>query len=126
VVLRAAMVFTLLGAGMNTLGHLLQIAAFATWWQVLTCYLGYVLPLALWLRHKPWHGQLMLAAVAFIPLELVGYALGTSIIYPGNIIERLFGVHNFSLVMVVVVTPLPWLGNVMARILDRLVDDEAS
>jgi hypothetical protein len=31
-----------LGAAMNATGHALEIAAFKYWWQVGTCYLGWV------------------------------------------------------------------------------------
>jgi hypothetical protein len=48
----------------------------------------------------------------------VGYALGTSVVADGNIIARLLGPHNFTLMMVLLVSPTPLVGN---AIVDRLL-----
>src|SRR6185436_11854092 len=86
-----------LGLAMNSLGHLLCLAYFRHWWQVATCYWGYVVPVALLLRNRaPWD-QVAWGVVAMVPLELVGYGFGTSLACPGNAIEAVLGVRNFSL-----------------------------
>jgi hypothetical protein len=119
-------VFLAMGAVMNGAGHLLSIAWFKHWWQVAPCYLGYVLPLALVLRGTPTASAWRTSILAFIPLELVGYALGTSVIADDNIIAAIVGTHNFTLVMVLLVSPTPLIGNAIVDVvsprLDRLFD----
>lgn len=100
-----------LGMAMNALGHLLCLAYFKYWWQVVTCYWGYVVPVALLLRRRSTVNQLGWGTVSMIPLELVGYGLGTSLPCPGNAIETILGVRNFSLAMVVICGVLPWVLN---------------
>ena len=41
---------------MNSLGKLLQIAEFASWWQVISCYALYLLPASL-LRLRAFHDE---------------------------------------------------------------------
>ena len=100
-----------LGLTMNALGHLLCLAYFKYWGQVVTCYWGYVVPVALLLRRRSNVDQLVWGTVSMIPLELAGYGLGTSLPCPGNAIETIFGVRNFSLAMVVICGVLPWVLN---------------
>jgi len=100
-----------LGVTMNALGHLLCLAYFKHWWQVVTCYWGYVVPVALLVRRRSTVDQLGWGIVSMIPLELAGYGLGTSLPCPGNAIEAIFGVRNFSLAMVVICGVLPWVLN---------------
>jgi hypothetical protein len=111
---------------MNALGHLLSIAWFKHWWQVIPCYLGYVLPLALVVRGSSTWTAWRTSVLAFIPLELVGYALGSSVVADDNIIAVLLGPHNFTLAMVLVVSPTPLLGNAIVDrllpVVDRLLD----
>lgn len=122
----SAVVFLAMGFAMNAIGHLLSIAWFKHWWQVAPCYLGYVMPLALLVRGTPTGAAWRTSVLAFIPLELVGYALGTSVVADGNIIAALLGPHNFTLVMVLVVSPTPLVGNAMVDrllpVVDRVLD----
>jgi hypothetical protein len=122
----SATVFLALGFAMNALGHLLSIAWFKHWWQVIPCYLGYVLPLALVVRGSSTWTAWRTSVLAFIPLELVGYALGSSVVADDNIIAALLGPHNFTLAMVLVVSPTPLLGNAIVDrllpVVDRLLD----
>lgn len=115
--LLSIVVFMALGVAMNGAGHALQIAWFKSWWQVVPCYLGYVLPLAVLLRPLPLAERWRWSLVAFVPLELIGYAIGTSVIADGNVIAAVVGPHNFTLAMVVIVTPTPLIGN---WLVDRL------
>jgi hypothetical protein len=119
--LLSVVVFLVLGVAMNGGGHLLHIAWFKNWWQVVPCYLGYVLPLALLLRSVPsgWE-RWRLSVLAFIPLELVGYAIGSSVIADGNVIAAVVGPHNFTLAMVLLVSPTPLLGNSIVDFVERL------
>ncbi len=102
-----------LGLAMNALGHLLCLAYFKYWWQVVTCYWEYVVPVALLLRSRSVIDQLGWGTVSMIPLELAGYGLGTSLPCPGNVIEAMLGVRNFSLAMVVICGALPWVLNTL-------------
>jgi hypothetical protein len=109
-----------LGLCMNALGHILCIAYFKHWWQVVTCYWGYVVPVALLIRNRSTLDQLAWGVVSMVPLELAGYGFGTSIACPGNAIEALLGPRNFSLAMIAICGPLPWLLNaISARLLGR-------
>jgi hypothetical protein len=112
-------VVLLLGSVMDSLGKLLAIAEFRHWWQVGTCYVGYVLPTALLVRHGRAIEQLAWGLLAMVPLELVGYALGTSVAYPDNVLERVLGVRNFTLAMVIIVAPLPLCANYLVAALQR-------
>lgn len=112
-------VVLVLGSAMNSLGKLLAIAEFKHWWQVGTCYVGYVLPAALLVRHMRPADQLVFGLIAMIPLELAGYALGTSIAYPDNPLERVLGLRNFTLAMVVLVAPIPLVVNWIVQRVDR-------
>jgi hypothetical protein len=100
-----------LGVIMNAAGHALQIASFKYWWQVGTCYVGFVFPVAVLIRDLHWLRQITWGLIAMVPLELVGYAIGTSVPYPNNVVERALGVHNFVLVMVIIAAPLPFVVN---------------
>lgn len=106
-------VAVVVGSCMNGLGHLLCIAYFKHWWQVVTCYWGYVVPVALSIRRRSAWDQIAWGVVSMVPLELTGYGLGTSVPCPGNVIEALLGPRNFSLAMIVICGPLPWLLNAL-------------
>lgn len=107
---------------MNAAGHALAIAWFKSWWQVVPCYLGYVLPLALLMRPLPLWARWRMSVLAFIPLELVGYAIGTSVIAEGNVIAAVVGPHNFTLAMVLLVSPTPLIGNAVVDVVGAAID----
>ena len=87
------------GLFMNYIGVKTEIARFAHWWQVITVYLFYMVPISLWLRGLPFFQQYAYGLVAMGLLEFIGYALGSSYAYPHNILDRLFNIRNFSLAM---------------------------
>ena len=93
------LVYFLWGLGMNWFGAQVEIAKFTYWWQVITCYLLYMIPISLLLRGLPWHTQYAYGLVAMGLLEFGGYALHTSYAYPDNILDQWFDVRNFSLGM---------------------------
>jgi hypothetical protein len=111
-----AVVLLGIGVVMNALGHALGIAWFRHWWQILPTYLGYVLPLTLWLRGTPTWQAWQRSVLVFIPLELVGYGLGTSVVGENNASSSVLGPHNFTLAMVLLVSPIPLAAN---RLVDR-------
>ncbi len=92
-------VYFLWGLGMNWVGQQLEIAKFTFWWQVITCYLCYMVPISLLLRGLPFHQQYAYGLIAMGLLEFSGYTLETSYAYPNNILDQFFNVRNFSLGM---------------------------
>jgi hypothetical protein len=92
-------VYFVWGLGMNYFGSYMQIAKFTYWWQVITCYLLYMVPVSLLLRNLPFHTQYAYGLVAMGFLEFGGYAIHSSYAYPGNILDRTFSPQNFSLGM---------------------------
>jgi len=113
-----ATVFFIWGMCSNQLGKLLALAEFRHWWQVLTCYLGYLIPVSLLLRRKSRFEQYVYGVFALAPLELVGYALGSSIAHDNNFIDRLLGPRNFTLFMAVFFGIIPPVGNAIVAYLD--------
>ncbi len=93
------LVYFLWGMAMNFVGTQTEIARFTHWWQVITVYLLYMIPISLLLRGLPFHQQYAYGLVAMGLLEFIGYALGTSYAYPDNVLDRLFNIRNFSLGM---------------------------
>ncbi|WP_420399746.1 hypothetical protein [Flagellimonas sp.] len=93
------MVYFTWGMGMDWFGEQVQIAKFTYWWQVITCYILYMVPVSLILRGLPFHMQYAYGLVAMGLLEFSGYALQTSYAYPDNILDQLFNIRNFSLGM---------------------------
>lgn len=87
------------GLLMNWFGAVVEIAKFTYWWQVITCYILYMVPISLLLRNLPFHTQYAYGLIAMSLLEFAGYGLQTSYAYPDNLLDQLFGVRNFSLAM---------------------------
>lgn len=92
-------VYFLWGTMMNWVGEELRIAKFTYWWQVITVYVLYMVPISLLLRGLPIHGQYAYGLIAMGLLEFSGYALESSYAYPGNPIDHFFTARNFSLAM---------------------------
>jgi hypothetical protein len=103
-------VFLCIGVLMNSFGKWAGIAEFKHLWQIGTCYLGFVVPLALFVRGLSLPLQYCVCVTAFIPLEVAGYAIGSSIAHPGNPFEAVFGMRNFTAVMVAAVAFVPPIG----------------
>jgi len=87
------------GLLMNWFGAEVEIARFTYWWQVITCYLLYMVPISLLLKGLPFHQQYAYGLVAMAFLEFGGYALKTSYAYPNNLLDQFFSERNFSLAM---------------------------
>ncbi|MDT0621587.1 hypothetical protein [Croceitalea vernalis] len=87
------------GLLMNWFGAEVGIAKFTYWWQVITCYILYMVPISLILRGLPFHAQYAYGLVAMGLLEFGGYALETSYAYPNNLLDQFFNERNFSLGM---------------------------
>lgn len=87
------------GFAMDAFGTWAEIAKFNNWWQVLTCYGLYMIPISIVLKGKPFFEQYAYGLVAMGLLEFSGYYFETSYAYPDNIIEQTFGIRNFALGM---------------------------
>ncbi|WP_289644645.1 hypothetical protein [Maribacter aestuarii] len=92
-------VYFLWGMIMNWFGTQMEIAKFTYWWQVVTCYLLYMVPISLLLRKLPFHTQYAYGLIAMGLLEFGGYALETSYAYPNNLLDQFFGLRTFALGM---------------------------
>ncbi len=94
-------VYFLWGSAMNWVGEELEIAKFRYWWQVITVYIIYMVPISLLLRGLPVYRQYAYGLIAMALLEFIGYALETSYAYPDNILDIAFNSRNFSLAMAI-------------------------
>ena len=104
-------IYFIWGLGMNWFGTQMEIAKFTNWWQVISCYILYMVPISLLLRNLPFHTQYAYGLVAMCLLEFWGYALGTSYAYPDNILERIVGQRSFGLAMALFFSLYFTLGN---------------
>ncbi len=112
------------GLYMHKLGGWLQIAEFAHWWQVITCYVFCLVPASLAVRSQPLLAQYLFGLLTLAPIEILGYALGTSIVYENNILDRVFGPRNFSLCMTVFFAGILPLGNLAVQWLEQAIWSE--
>jgi len=92
-------IYFLWGLGMNEFGKNIEIARFTYWWQVITCYVLYMIPISILLRNYSFFNQYAYGLVAMCILEFMGYWLQTSYVYPNNILDQFFNPQNFSLGM---------------------------
>ncbi|TLF45029.1 hypothetical protein [Maribacter aurantiacus] len=98
-ILLYCLVYLVWGLGMNWFGTVMEIARFTYWWQVITCYILYMVPISLLLRNRPFHEQYAYGLIAMGFLEFGGYALQTSHAYPDNLLDKFFGGRTFALGM---------------------------
>ena len=110
------------GLFMHHFGSWAEIARFSYWWQVISCYILYMIPISLLLRKLPWHAQYAYGLVAMAALEFMGYWLGTSIAFENNLLDQIFGVRNFSLGMAIFFGAYFPLGNTLVSWIDRQFD----
>ena len=80
-----AVTYFLAGTLMNQVGQWLEIARFTYWWQVITVYVLYMVPLSVIFRRLPWWQQYLYGLFPMGLLEFGGYALHTSYAYPHNL-----------------------------------------
>jgi len=87
------------GMLMDKFGTVMEIARFTYWWQVITCYIIYMIPISLLLRGRPFHVQYAYGLVSMCFLEFGGYWLQSSYAYPDNLMDQYLNIRNFSLGM---------------------------
>lgn len=115
------------GFAMNAFGTFAEIAKFTHWWQVLTCYGLYMIPISILLKPYSFFTQYAYGLVAMCVLEFLGYALQTSYVYPDNIVETLFQPENFALGMALFFAFYFPLGNALvANIYARISSEKES
>jgi len=109
------------GMGMDAFGKWAEIARFTYWWQVITCYVLYMIPVSLLLRKLVWHMQYAYGLIAMGVLEFLGYGLQTSYAYPDNLLDHFFGIRNFTLGMTLFFGLYFPLGNWAAQSIARKI-----
>ena len=87
------------GMLMNWFGNEVEIARFTYWWQVISCYILYMVPISLLLRKLPFHMQYAYGLIAMGLLEFGGYFFKTSYAFPDNMLDQIVGIRNFTLGM---------------------------
>lgn len=92
-------IYFLWGLGMNEFGKQVEIARFTYWWQVITCYIFYMVPISIILKKYKFFDQYAYGLVAMGVLEFLGYWLRSSYAYPNNILDQFFSQQNFALGM---------------------------
>lgn len=98
-ILTYIVIYFLWGMGMNRFGAEVEIARFTYWWQVITCYILYMVPISIILKQYSSFEQYAYGLVAMGILEFLGYWLQSSYAYPDNILDKIFNPQNFSLGM---------------------------
>ena len=116
-------VYFLLGLAMNWFGTAMEIAKFVYWWQVVTTYILYMIPISLLLRNLPFHAQYAYGLIAMCLLEFGGYVLESSYAYPHNILDQVFGERAFGLAMALFFALYFPLGNWAVGKIHRLIFD---
>ncbi|AEV31584.1 hypothetical protein Oweho_0568 [Owenweeksia hongkongensis DSM 17368] len=93
------LLYLLWGWGMNLFGQYMEIARFTHWWQIITVYLLYMVPISVVLRNQSFHRQYAYGLIFMGLLEFGGYTFHTSYAYPNNLLDQFFSERNFSLAM---------------------------
>lgn len=92
-------VYFLWGVLMHNFGIYTKIARFKHWWQIITCYVLYMIPISLLLLPFEWWQQYAYGLFFMGILEFGGYAIKSSHAYENNILDKFFGERNFALGM---------------------------
>lgn len=104
-------VYFLWGVLMHNFGIYTKIARFKYWWQIISCYILYMIPVSIILDGLPWYQQYAYGLFFMGILEFGGYAIKSSTAYDDNILDRLFGERNFALGMTLFFASYFPLGN---------------
>lgn len=120
-ILTYILVYLSAGFIMDKVGATLEIARFNYWWQVITVYGIYMIPISLFLRGQPFHTQYAYGLIAMAILEFGGYAFESSYAYPNNVLDQLFNIRNFSLGMALFFALYFPLGNSLVKFIYKSV-----
>jgi hypothetical protein len=116
-----ALLYAPIGLMNQRLGQWWHLAEFRHDWQVLTCYVLWLVPWSVAVRHLRVGEQYRWGLVCLALIELPGYALGTSIAHPGNALDAVFGERNFALIMTLGFAAFLPLGNAAAALVEGWV-----
>lgn len=100
---------------MHNFGIYAGIARFRYWWQIISCYILYMVPISIVLNGLPWYQQYAYGLFLIGVLEFCGYAIHSSIAFEKNILDRLFGERNFTLAMSLFFAAYFPLGNLLVH-----------
>ncbi len=115
------------GFFMNAFGEWAEIAKFTYWWQVLTCYGLYMVPISIMLKGRSFFNQYAYGLVAMGILEFLGYTLKTSYAYADNLLDQFFSPQNFALAMAMFFAVYFPLGNwVVGKVFPLLFKKQAA
>lgn len=114
-------VYFLWGVLMHNFGIYTKIARFKYWWQIITCYILYMIPISILLQGLPWYQQYAYGLFFMGILEFGGYAIQSSIAFEDNLLDRFFGVRNFSLAMTLFFAAYFPIGNAAVHGLHHLL-----
>ena len=120
-ILLYAIIYFVLGTVMDAFGAFMEIASFTYWWQVITVYLIYMIPISLLLRKLPFHTQYAYGLVAMALLEFGGYYFESSYAYPNNLLDQYLNIRNFSLGMALFFALYFPLGNALVERVYKLI-----
>ena len=104
-------IYFLWGVLMHNFGIYTKIARFKHWWQIITCYILYMIPISILLDGLPWYQQYAYGLFFMGILEFGGYAIQSSTAFENNILDRFFGERNFALAMTLFFASYFPLGN---------------
>lgn len=110
-------VYLLWGILMHNFGIYTKIARFNNWWQIITCYVLYMIPVSLLLKEFAWYEQYAYGLFFMGILEFGGYTIKSSFAYDNNILDRFFGIRNFALAMTLFFASYFPLGNWIVGVL---------
>lgn len=102
------------GVLMQNVGTYTRIARFKSGWQIITCYVFYMVPVSVLLLPFAWWQQYAYGLFFMGLLEFSGYALGSSYAYDDNILDQFFGPRNFALAMTLFFAAYFPIGNAVA------------
>ncbi|MBL4605456.1 MAG: hypothetical protein JKY02_07320 [Flavobacteriaceae bacterium] len=114
-------IYFLWGTGMDAFGEYMELAKFNYWWQVITVYLVYMIPISLLLRGLPFHMQYAYGLIAMGLLEFGGYLMESSYAYPDNLMDQYLNIRNFSLGMALFFALYFPLGNALVGGVYKLI-----
>jgi len=110
-----AILYVATGALMNSIGMYFEIVRFEHWWQIITCYAMYMVPISILIREHSFFNQYCYGLLAIGLLELAGYTLKTSYVYPNNILAQWFTPYNLTLAMTLFFAVYFPLGNMLVK-----------
>lgn len=119
--------YVIMGAIMNSVGIYFEIVRFEHWWQIITCYAMYMVPISILIKEYSFFNQYCYGLLAIGILELSGYTLQTSYVYPNNFLVKLFTPYNLTLAMTLFFAVYFPLGNMLVKfILKKLFHKKSS